>query len=156
MLYPYVCWKYSLSAANRDTQWICSLKYLLFRKSFAGWEIWKNSMSMEGNCCLEIDNSGCLRGFNVKNSCYVLFVKNLFAQPRPQGFSRPTHFLREKPWGRGCSLPSSSSTPSPPSNEGLNFALWPQPNWPVMRLQVVGAPCWLGTLPSVLLGVRNI
>ena len=36
-------------------------------------------------------------------------------QPRPQGFSlkkwvgrekapfsRPTHFLREKPWGRGC------------------------------------------------------
>ena len=59
-------------------------------------------MSMEGNCCLEIDNSGCLRGFNVKNSCYVLFVKNLFAQPRPQGFSRPTHFLREKPWGRGC------------------------------------------------------
>ena len=31
-----------------------------------------------------------------------------YTQPRPQGFSvkkwvgRPTHFLREKPWGRGC------------------------------------------------------
>ena len=31
-------------------------------------------------------------------------------QPRPQGFSlkkwvgRPTHFLREKPWGRGLSV----------------------------------------------------
>ena len=22
-------------------------------------------------------------------------------QPRPQGFSRPTHFLKEKPWGGG-------------------------------------------------------
>ena len=37
------------------------------------------------------------------------FKKTLFSfsQPRPQGFSlknwdgRPTHFLREKPWGRG-------------------------------------------------------
>ena len=39
----------------------------------------------------------------------------LFNQPRPQGFSLkkwvgsrpfpgPTHFLREKPWGRGCYL----------------------------------------------------
>ena len=34
---------------------------------------------------------------------------HLPAQPRPQGFSlkkwvgRPTHFLREKPWERGCS-----------------------------------------------------
>ena len=27
-------------------------------------------------------------------------------QPSPQGFSRPTHLLREKPWGRGwCALP---------------------------------------------------
>ena len=32
----------------------------------------KNSMSLEGKCCLEIDNSECMRGFNVKNSCYVL------------------------------------------------------------------------------------
>ena len=29
------------------------------------------------------------------------------SQPRPQGFSRPTHFLREKPWGRGWSSPSN-------------------------------------------------
>ena len=26
-----------------------------------------------------------------------------WVQPRPQGFSRPIHFLREKPWGRGWS-----------------------------------------------------
>ena len=51
----------------------------------------------------------------------------------------------------------------PPPIEGLNFALWPHPNWAVMssnvwtyvRLQVLGALCWLGTLPSALLGVRN-
>ena len=24
-----------------------------------------------------------------------------YNQPRPQGFSRPIHFLREKPWDRG-------------------------------------------------------
>ena len=30
---------------------------------------------------------------------YIQFHKR--AQPRPQGFSFPTHFLREKPWGRG-------------------------------------------------------
>ena len=51
----------------------------------------------------------------------------------------------------------------PPPIEGLNFALWPHPNWEVMsrnvwtyvRLQVLGELCWLGTLPSVLLGVRS-
>lgn len=53
-----------------------------------------------------------------------------------------------------------------PITEDVNFALGPHPNQPVMsgqyvcqetcqyvRLQVVGAPCWLGTLISVLLGV---
>ena len=39
--------------------------------------------------------------------------------------------------------------PSPPSTEGLNYAL--RPRLKLVRLQVVGAPCWLGTLPSVLL-----
>ena len=34
-------------------------------------------------------------------------TKVLYGQPRPQGFSLkkwvgPTHFLREKRWGRGC------------------------------------------------------
>ena len=57
----------------------------------------------------------------------------------------------------------------PPSTQGLNFALRPHSKWPVMSgrtfagklpsksgcSQVVGAPCWQGTLPSVLLGVRN-
>ena len=38
---PYVCGKHSLSAAYRGAQRICSLKYLLFGQSFAGWEIWK-------------------------------------------------------------------------------------------------------------------
>ena len=36
--------------------------------------------------------------------------------------------------------------------------LWTYVCWEMsqqVRLQVVGAPCWLGTLPSVLLGVRN-
>ena len=32
----------------------------------------KNSMFLEGNCCWELDNSGCLRGFDVEHSCYVL------------------------------------------------------------------------------------
>ena len=34
----------------------------------------------------------------------------LIYQPRPQGVSHPTYFLREKPWGRGCSF-----TPPSPS-----------------------------------------
>jgi len=29
-------------------------------------------MSLKGNCCWELDNSGCLRGFDVEHSCYVL------------------------------------------------------------------------------------
>ena len=29
-------------------------------------------MSLERNCCWELDNSGCLRGFDVEHSCYVL------------------------------------------------------------------------------------
>ena len=37
-----------------------------------------------------------------------------FSQPRPQGFSlkwvgRPTHFLREKPWGRGWKFSYTAS-----------------------------------------------
>ena len=63
------------------------------------------------------------------------------------------------------------SMPPLPPIEGLNFVLWPHPNRPevpgdtsagklpsksgCIRLHVVGTPCWLGTLPSVLLGVRN-
>ena len=39
--------------------------------------------------------------------------------------------------------------PPPPSTEGLNFAL--RPRLTLVRLQVVGATFWLGTLPSVLL-----
>ena len=32
----------------------------------------KNDMSFEGNCCWEVDNSGCTRGVDVENNCYVL------------------------------------------------------------------------------------
>ena len=55
------------------------------RKIFAGWEIWKINMSLEvaleGTCCWEIDMSGCLRGFVVQNSSYLLFVINLYPLP---------------------------------------------------------------------------
>ena len=30
-------------------------------------------MSLEGECCYEKENSGCLRGFDVYDSYYVLF-----------------------------------------------------------------------------------
>ena len=100
----------------------------------------KINMSLDGKCWWEIDISGCLRGFGVRNSPW------------------PHQLLFESP-------------PPPPLTEELNFALWPHPNWPLISrnvstnvcwetsqevwLQVVGAPRWLGTLPSVLLGVRN-
>ena len=58
----------------RGTQWICSPKYLFLRPSFAGSEIWKNNMSLEGKCCWAIHNLGCQRGFGVYNSLYILFV----------------------------------------------------------------------------------
>ena len=55
------------------------------RKIFAGWEIWKINMSLEvaleGTCFWEIDKSGCLRGFVVQNSSYLLFVINLYPLP---------------------------------------------------------------------------
>ena len=44
--------------------------------------------------------------------------------------------------------------PPPTSTEGLNFAL--RPRLILVRLQVVGAPCWFGTLPSVLMRNRSI
>ena len=81
----------------------------------------RNNMFFEGKRCWEKYNSGCLRGFDVKNSCYVL-----------ETF--PTRPL--------------------PTTEGLNFALRPHPNWPVIfgyiRLlgnfpisQVAGCRCTL-------------
>ena len=52
-------------------------------------------------------NHDCRESIVIVNSCVL--IQDGF-QPRPQGFSlkkwvgrhtRPTHFLREKPWGRG-------------------------------------------------------
>ena len=37
----------------------------------------KNNLFLEGKCCWEMDNSGCLRGLDVFNRCYVLFFSNL-------------------------------------------------------------------------------
>ena len=56
----------------------------------------KNNLSLEGKCCWEMDNSGCLRGLDVFNRCYVLFFSNLSPL-----------------------LPC----PPPPLTEGVNFAL---------------------------------
>ena len=38
-------------------------------------------VALEGTCCWEIDMSGCLRGFVVQNSSYLLFVINLYPLP---------------------------------------------------------------------------
>ena len=40
--------------------------------SVLGGRCWRNNMFFEGKRCWEKYNSGCLRGFDVKNSCYVL------------------------------------------------------------------------------------
>ena len=43
-----------------------------------------------------------------QNRAYHLLCTccGLLSKPRPQGFFRPTHFLREKSWGRSCCSPS--------------------------------------------------
>ena len=42
-------------------------------KFFLAWRCGRKDMSLEGGCCYEKENSGRLRGFDVYNSCYVLF-----------------------------------------------------------------------------------
>ena len=56
---------YSYFSTNyRGTQWICSSKYIFFGQIFArAGRLGKNAMSLEGTCCWEIVNSGCLRRF---------------------------------------------------------------------------------------------
>ena len=85
----------------------------------------KIDMSLEGTCCWEMDNSGCRRGFGAQNSWYVPFVRNI---PPPS-----SHWRVEF-----CPM----TTPK------LTYFLR-------VRLQNVGAPCWLGTLLLLLPGVRN-
>ena len=66
-----IAWVQPTAAPKGFVPWnICYLGKVLLAGRFG-----KNSMSLEGKCCLEIDNSEC----NVKNSCYVLFVRNRFA-----------------------------------------------------------------------------
>ena len=49
---------------------------------------------------LHMPQEHCARPAKGKLSCK-------YNEPRPQGFSRPTHFLREKPWGWGWSIMTS-------------------------------------------------
>ena len=77
---------------------ICSTGQFLLAGRFG-----KNSMSLEGKCSWEIDNAGCLRGFDVWNRLLCAI------------------------WQKHLSPPNLlSSSPPPPSSptEGLNFALW--------------------------------
>ena len=49
-------------------------------------------VALEGTCCWEIDKSGCLRGFVVQNSSYLLFVINLYPPPfEGVNFALSTH-----------------------------------------------------------------
>ena len=80
-------------------------------------------MSLQGKCRWDKNNSGCVRGFYVQNSCYGLFVINLPLPPSPT--TERVNFADRSPL-------FSYRTPPLPTTEGLNFALWPHPNWPAM------------------------
>ena len=80
---------YSYFSTNyRGTQWICSSKYIFFGQIFArAGRLGKNAMSLEGTCCWEIVNSGCLRRFR-KDVAMQLLPLSLTAEktaqmPRP-------------------------------------------------------------------------
>ena len=54
-------WSDCIGAPNGSLpQNICSLGKSLLAGRFR-----KNNMSLEGKCCWDIDNSGCIRGFDV-------------------------------------------------------------------------------------------
>ena len=90
-------------------------------------------MSLEGKCSWEIDNAGCLRGLDVWNSCYVLFVRNLCPHPISYRLPPPPHLL---PNLRAEFCPMT--TPKLASN-GLDIRLLG--NFPVS--QVAGCRCTL-------------
>ena len=103
----------ALPSTSRGTQWICSsdkflwlgdLEYVIcpWKKSVAGK---KTIQSVWG-------------GFEVWNSSHVLFVRHLFPAPLGSGKLRPSA--------------TPIFLPNPTPTEGLNFALWPHPKWPVM------------------------
>ena len=71
----------------------------------------KNSLSLEGKCSWKIDNAAFLRGFDVWNSCYVLFVRNLCPHPISYRLSPPPPLL---PNGRAEFCPMT--TPKLASN----------------------------------------
>ena len=124
---------------------ICSSGNILLAGRFR-----KINMSLDGKCWWEIDISGCLRGFGVRNSPPPTQGVKFRPLTTPITFRIPP-LLSLKSW----ILPydhTQTGHKQVSSNVSTNVC-WEtsQEVW----LQVVGAPCWLGTLPSVLLGVRN-
>ena len=107
---------------------VCSTGQFLLAGRFG-----KNSMSLEGKCSWEIDNAGCLRGFDVWNSCCVLFVRNICPHPISYRLPPPPSLL---PNGRAEFCPMT--TPKLASN-GLDMRLLG--NFPVS--QVAGCRCTL-------------
>ena len=116
---------------------ICSSGQFLLAGRF-----WKNNMSLQGKCCWKKDNSGCPRGwFDVSKRCFVAFVRNPHLLPPPPP---PIPHWRSE----FCPM----TTRKVASNVWIRHLLG---NFPDVWLQFVGAPCWLRTLQSVLLGMRN-
>ena len=50
-------------------QMMCSSRKFVLARRFG-----KNNTSLKGKCSWEVDNSGCLKGVDVKSSSYVLYV----------------------------------------------------------------------------------
>ena len=95
---------------RNQSQWPDSRVLLAFALHLAGQPLYGNSMAPSGS------SSSC--PFVVSfffGYLLLVIVPRLFPfrhaarrnvaraiQPRPQGFSFKNHFLREKPWARGC------------------------------------------------------
>ena len=65
---------------------------------------------LTSNDCRNEEHSDVTEGKTCEGVCIIWeksvnITRSVFkfrAQPRPQGFTHPCHFLMEKPWGRGC------------------------------------------------------
>ena len=72
-------------------------------------------LSLSSTAMTDFPTLSCTSTSEIPTLSYTRILKKVpLSQPRPQGFSlkkwmgrqwgfsRPTHFLREKPWGRRC------------------------------------------------------